>query len=101
MLHKWKDSAWAEECDKAFEELNKYLAYSPILSKHENEEILYAYIAVTTHSVCLVLVPIVEGVQKQVYYVSKSFQEAELCHLPLEKAILAMVHASKKLPHYF
>ena len=32
---------------------------------------------------------------------SKSLHEAEVCYLPLEKAILAMMHAKRKLPHYF
>ena len=27
--------------------------------------------------------------------------EAEICYLPLEKAILVVVHATRKLPHYF
>ena len=41
------------------------------------------------------------GIQRLVYYVSKSLNEAEVRYLPLEKAILAVVHATKKLPHYF
>ena len=36
-----------------------------------------------------------------VYYVSKSLHEAEVKYSPLEKAILAMVHATRKLPYYF
>ena len=40
-------------------------------------------------------------VQRLVYYMSKSLNEAEVCCLPLEKAILAVVHATRKLPHYF
>ena len=32
---------------------------------------------------------------------SKSLHEAEVHYLPLEKAILAVVHAMRKLPHYF
>ena len=32
---------------------------------------------------------------------SKSLNEVEVCYLPLEKAILAVVHATQKLPHYF
>ena len=32
---------------------------------------------------------------------SKSLHEAEVRYLPLEKAILVMVHATRKLPHYF
>ena len=42
-----------------------------------------------------------KGVQRPVYYVSKSLHEADVRYLPLEKAILAMVHATQKLPHYF
>ena len=32
---------------------------------------------------------------------SKSLHEVEVHYLPLEKAILAVVHATRKLPHYF
>ena len=35
------------------------------------------------------------------YCVSKSLHEVEVHYLPLEKAILAVVHATRKLPHYF
>ena len=31
----------------------------------------------------------------------KSLHEAEIHYLPLEKAILAVVHGTRKLPHYF
>ena len=41
------------------------------------------------------------GIQQLVYYVRKSLNEAEVHYLPLEKAILAVVHAIRKLPHYF
>ena len=39
--------------------------------------------------------------QRPVYYVSKSLHEAEVRYLPLEKAILAVVLTTQKLPHYF
>ena len=32
---------------------------------------------------------------------SKSLHEAEVRYLPLERAILVVVHATRKLPHYF
>ena len=32
---------------------------------------------------------------------NKSLHEAEIRYLPLEKAILAVVHGTRKLPHYF
>ena len=62
---------------------------------------LYAYLAVIDYIVSLVLVRNKDGIQRPVYYVSKSLQEAEMHYLPLEKAMLAIVHATRKLPHYF
>ena len=65
------------------------------------DEVLYVYIAVATHAVSLVLIREDNGLQRPVYYVSKSLHEVEIKYSPLEKAILAVVHASRKLPHYF
>ena len=65
------------------------------------DEVLFAYNVVAFHAVSLVLVRVDSGVQRPVYYVSKSLYEAEVHYLPLEKAILAVVHATHKLPHYF
>ena len=39
--------------------------------------------------------------QRPIYYVSKSLHEIEVHYLPFEKAILAIVHVTCKLPHYF
>ena len=39
--------------------------------------------------------------QRSIYYVSKSLHEVEVRYLPLEKAVLAVVHAMRKLPYYF
>ena len=78
----------------SFQQLKEYLSWLPILSKPEKEEVLFAYIAVATHAISLVLVRMEGGVQRRVYYVSKSLQEAEVCYLPLEKSILAIMHAT-------
>ena len=71
------------------------------MSRPNEEEVLFTYITVTSHVVSLVLVRVDNGVQRPVYYVSKSLHDAKVRYLPLEKAILAMVHATRKLPHYF
>ena len=71
------------------------------MSRPEEEEVLFAYIVVASHAVSLVLVRVDNGVQRLIYYVSKSLHKAEVRYLPLEKAILATVHATRKLPHYF
>jgi len=71
------------------------------MSKTEVDEVLFAYIVVASHAVSLVLVQVDCSVQRPVYYVSKSLHEAEVHYLPLEKAILAVVHTTRKLSHYF
>ena len=65
------------------------------------DEVLYAYITVAPHAVSLVLIQDDNGLQRPVYYVSKSLHEVDVRYSPLEKAILAVVHATRKLPHYF
>ena len=62
---------------------------------------MYAYLVVMDYVVSLVLVRNKDRIQRPVYYISKSLQEAETHYLPLEKAVLAIVHAMRKLPHYF
>ena len=101
LINKWKGFEWTEDCAAAFQQLKEYLSRPSIMSNPEADEVLYAYIAVAHHAVSLVLIRDDNGLQKSVYYVSKSLHEAEVRYLPLEKAILAVVHATRKLPHYF
>ena len=93
LINKWKGFEWSEDCVVAFQ--------PPIMSSLEADEVLYAYIAVAPHAVRLVLIRDDNGIKKPLYYVSKSLDEAEVRYLPLEKAILAVVHATRKLLHYF
>ena len=71
------------------------------MSSPEADSFLYAYIVVAPHAVSLVLIRDNNGIQKPIYFVSKSLHEVEVRYLPLKKAILAVVHATRKLPHYF
>ena len=65
------------------------------------DEVLFAYITVAFYAISFVLIRVDSGIQRPIYYVSKSLNEVEVRYLPLEKAILAVVHATRKLPHYF
>ena len=85
----------------SFQQLKEYLSHPPIMSSLGTDEVLFAYIAVAPHVVSLVLIWVDSGRQRPVYYVSKSLHEAKIRYLPLEKAILAVVHGTWKLPHYF
>ena len=65
------------------------------------DEVLFANLAVAFYAISFVLIWVDSGIQQPVYYVSKSLNEVEVRYLPLENAILAVVHATRKLPHYF
>ena len=101
LLNKWKGFEWTEECVLSFQQLKEYLSRPPIMSKPEVDKVLFAYVVVAFHAVSLMLVRVDGGVQRSVYYVSKSLHKIEVRYLPLEKAILAVVHAMRKLSHYF
>ena len=73
--------------------INKeYLSQPPIMSSLEADEVLY--IAVAPHAVSMVLIRDDNGLQKPVYYVSKSLHEVEVRYLPLGIAILVVVHTT-------
>ena len=101
LLNKWKGFEWTKECALVFQHLKEYLSWAPIMFSPEVDKILFAYIGVAFHAVSLVLIQVDSGMQIQVYYVSKSLHEAEVRYLPLEKAVLAVMHGTRKLPHYF
>ena len=85
----------------AFQQFKQYLSRPPIMSRPVVDEVLFAYIAIAFYALSFVLIQVDSGIQRPVYYVSKSFNEAEVRYLPLEKAILAVVHATRKLLRYF
>ena len=84
----------------AFQQLKEYLSWPPIMSSPEVDEVLFTYLAIASYAISFVLIQVDSGIQRP-YYVSKSLHEAEVCYFLLEKAILAVAHATRKLPHYF
>ena len=85
LINKWKNFEWTKECAEAFQQLKDYLARSPVMSSPKPDEVIFAYIAVASYAVSLVLIRVDNGVQRPVYYVSKSLHEVEVRYLPLEK----------------
>ena len=100
LLRKWKGFQWDEECEKAFQDLKEYLTQAPMLTAPDPEEDLFMYLLVSNYVVNAVLLRD-QGVQHPVYYISKTLVNAETKYLPLKKLVLALVHATRKLPHYF
>ena len=69
---------------------------APVLTAPEPREDLFMYLSVSEHAVSAVLLRD-QGVQQLVYYISKTLVNAETRYLPLEKLVLALVHATRKL----
>ena len=80
--------------------LEDYLTRTPVLTASKPGEDLYMYLSVYEHAVSAVLLRD-QGVQQPIYYISKTLVNAETRYLPLEKLVLALFHATRKLHHYF
>ncbi|WZZ60405.1 hypothetical protein YC2023_060512 [Brassica napus] len=96
-----KDFQWTEECESALHELKAYLTTPPLLSKPLLGEFLLLYLAVSEHTVSIVLIPEEGSKQLPIYYVSKAFLDAETQYSNLENLALALIVAARKLRPYF
>ena len=100
LLKKWKWFQWNKECDKAFRDLKDYLMQVPMLTTPKPGDDLFIYLSVFDHAISAMLLRD-QGVQQPMYYINKTLVDAETRYLPLEKLVLALVNATRKLPHYF
>ena len=96
-----KSFEWTDECQKAFDDLKKYLSSPPLLSQSRPGEELYIYIAVSQAAVSAALVREEEGLQRPVYFISRAFRGAEERYPRMEKLAFALVTAVRKLKPYF
>ena len=96
-----KSFEWTDECQKAFEDLKKYLLSPPLLSSSKPGEELYLYIAVSQAAVSAALVREEEGSQRPVYFISRAFRGAKERYPRMEKLAFALVMAARKLKPYF
>ena len=62
LINKWKGFEWAKECATVFQQLKDYLARPPIMSSPGPDEVLFAYIAMASYVVSLVLIRVDCGV---------------------------------------
>ena len=96
-----KSFQWDEKCEEAFVALKTYLSSPPILVSPIEGELLTLYLAVSDFSTSAVLVKDRERVQHPVYYCSRALRGAEERYPKMEKLILALVTAARKLRPYF
>ena len=73
---------------------------APMLTALEPGDDLFMYLSVSDHAISAMLLRD-QGVQQPMYYINKTLVDVETRYLPLEKLVLALVYATRKLPHYF
>ena len=92
---------WDAHCEEAFTTLKNYLSSPPILVSPSEGELLTLYLAVSDFSTSVVLVRDKDRVQQPVYYCSRALRRAKERYPKMEKLILALVIAARKLRPYF
>ena len=92
---------WDTHCEEAFSALKTYLSSPPILVSPFEGELLTLYLTVSDFSTSAVLIRDKDRVQHPVYYYSRALRGAEERYPRMEKLILALVTAARKLRFYF
>ncbi|GJW70790.1 reverse transcriptase domain-containing protein [Tanacetum coccineum] len=95
------DFQWTTEAEAAFKEMKKLIAELPTLTAPMKREELIMYLTAAREAVSVVLMTEREAKQMLIYFVSRALQGPEINYTSMEKLVLALVHASKRLKRYF
>nr|GEW32744.1 reverse transcriptase domain-containing protein [Tanacetum cinerariifolium] len=98
---KKSDFQWTMEAEAAFKQMKKLIAELPTLTAPMQKEELIVYLAAAKESVSAVLMTEREANQMPIYFVSRALQCPKINYTPIEKLVLALVHANKRLKRYF
>ncbi|GJR50746.1 reverse transcriptase domain-containing protein [Tanacetum coccineum] len=94
---KKSDFHWTMEAEEAFKQMKQLIVELPMLMVQMEKEELIVYLAVTKETVSAVLMTEREAKQMPIYFVSRALRGPELNYTSMEKLVLALVHASKRL----
>ncbi|GJU47045.1 reverse transcriptase domain-containing protein [Tanacetum coccineum] len=98
---KKSDFHWTPEAEQAFKQLKQHLSELPMLVAPKPKEELIVYLSASHGAISAVLMTERDKVQTPVYFVSRALQGPELNYTPMEKLVLALVFAAKRLRRYF
>ncbi|GJY59558.1 reverse transcriptase domain-containing protein [Tanacetum coccineum] len=98
---KKSDFLWTEEVESAFKQMKELIAKLPMLIAPEEKEELIIYLAASKEAVSAVLMTKREAKQMPIYFVSRALRGPEVNYTSMQKLVLALVHASKRLRRYF
>ncbi|GKE79701.1 reverse transcriptase domain-containing protein, partial [Tanacetum coccineum] len=88
---------WTQEAEVAFRQMKKLIAKLPMLTAPKEMEELIIYLAVAKEAISAVLMIEREGKQMLVYFMSRALRGPEINYTPMEKLVLALLSASRRL----
>ncbi|GJY05781.1 reverse transcriptase domain-containing protein [Tanacetum coccineum] len=92
---------WTTEAEEAFKQMKQLIAEIPMLTAPMEKEELIVYLAAAKETVSEVLMMEREAKHMPIYFVSRVLRGSKLNYTSMEKLVLALVHASKRLKRYF
>ncbi|GJU87454.1 reverse transcriptase domain-containing protein [Tanacetum coccineum] len=98
---KKSDFQWTVKAETTFKQMKKLIAELPMLTAQKEKEELIMYLAAAKEAISAVLMTERDEKQMPIYFVSRALQGPEVNYTPMEKLILALVSASKRLKRYF
>nr|GFB96127.1 reverse transcriptase domain-containing protein [Tanacetum cinerariifolium] len=103
-LKKWikkSDFHWTAEAEQAFKQLKQHLSELPLLIAPKPKEELIIYLSANHGAISTILMTERGATQTSIYFISRALQGSELNFTPMEKLVLSLVFAAKRLRRYF
>nr|GEV96504.1 reverse transcriptase domain-containing protein [Tanacetum cinerariifolium] len=94
---KKSDFHWTSKAKQAFKQLKQHLSELPLLLAPKPKEELIVYLFASYGAISAVLMTKRGTVEMPVYFVSRPLQGPELNYTPMEKLVLSLVFAAKRL----
>nr|GEW91461.1 RNA-directed DNA polymerase, eukaryota [Tanacetum cinerariifolium] len=98
---KKSDFHWTTEAKEAFKQIKQLIAELPMLTVPMKKDELIVYFDAAKETVSAVLMTKRETKQMTIYFVSRALRGSKINYTSMEKLVLALVHASKRLKRYF
>nr|GEW43829.1 reverse transcriptase domain-containing protein [Tanacetum cinerariifolium] len=98
---KKSDFHWTAEAKQAFKQLKQHLSELPLLVAPKPKEELIIYLSANHGAISAVLMTERGAFQMSIYFISRALQGPKLNYSPMEKLVLSLVFAAKRLRRYF
>nr|GFA44304.1 reverse transcriptase domain-containing protein [Tanacetum cinerariifolium] len=92
---------WTTKAEQAFQQLKQHLSELPLLVAPRPQEKLIMYLSSTHGAISAVLMTERGTTHTPIYFISRALQSPKLNYSPMEKLVLSLVIAAKRLRRYF